>query len=435
MTITLGQARGHAGWGEGPAVPGRAGRLGDPGAFLIKLPRSSASPDWPMKDVGFPHGCGGRPDGQAGPCSRACMKKVLVIDDETAVANVVGATLRFLGFSPVLAFDGESGVKLARQEAPDLIICDVNMPDKDGYETLKAIQQNETTATTPFIFLSGMADRPDVRRGMELGADDYLAKPFTPEELMAAVRARLARKAEQDRRTEKRLDEVRGNITLALPHELRTPLTGILGLSSLLIEEYASIRPEDLLDNAQCIHRSATRLQRLIENFLIYAQLEFLHDDKDRLRLRAPAATTQTQFIVMAAARQAAQDAQRDNDLRCETVPCVAPVIEENLKKIVEELAGNAFKFSEPGWPVLVRTQATGDAFTLTVTDHGRGMTAEQIARIGPHIQFDRRIYEQQGIGLGLIIARRLTELQGGRWSVESIPGRQTVVQVSFPLT
>jgi two-component system, sensor histidine kinase and response regulator len=362
------------------------------------------------------------------------MKKVLVIDDEAAVANVVGATLRFLGYSSILAFDGESGVNLARQEAPDLIICDVNMPDKDGYETLKAIQQNETTATTPFIFLSGMADRPDVRRGMELGADDYLAKPFTPEELMAAVRARLTKKAEQDRRTEKRLDEVRGNITLALPHELRTPLTGILGLSTVLIDDYASIRPEDLLDTAQCIHRSAIRLQRLIENFLIYAQLEFLHDDKDRLRLKAAASATQTQPIVTAVARQAARDALRGNDLRCETVPCVAPVIEENLKKIVEELASNAFKFSEPGSPVFVRTQAAGDTFTLTVTDHGRGMTPEQIACIGPHIQFDRRIYEQQGMGLGLIIPRRLTELQGGQWSLESEPGRQTTVRVSFTL-
>ncbi len=362
------------------------------------------------------------------------MKKVLVIDDEAAVANVVGATLRFLGYSPILAFDGPSGVNLARQEAPDLIICDVNMPDQDGYATLKAIQQNEATATTPFIFLSGLADQPDVRRGMELGADDYLAKPFTPEGLMAAVRARLARKEEQDRKTEKRLDEVRGNITLALPHELRTPLTGILGLAGVLIEEYATIRPEDLLDTAQCIHRSATRLQRLIENFLIYAQLELMRNDQGSLMPKAGAAAIQTEPIVTEAARQAARETQRELDLRCETVPCAILVVPENLRKIIEELTGNAFKFSEPGSPVVVRTETAGDRFTLTVTDHGRGMTAEQIARIGPHIQFDRRLYEQQGMGLGLIIARRLTELQGGQWSIQSIPGRETTVQVSFPL-
>ncbi len=387
-----------------------------------------------MNDLSLPPGCGGGLRGRKGLSRRELMKKVLVIDDEPAVASVVGATLRFLGYSPILAFDGGSGVNLARQEAPDLIICDVNMPEQDGYDTLKAIQQNEATATTPFIFLSGLADRLDVRRGMELGADDYLGKPFTPEELMAAVRARLARKEEQDRKTEKRLDEVRGNITLALPHELRTPLTGILGLSSVLIEEYASIRPEDVLDTAQCIHRSATRLQRLIENFLIYAQLELLQEDKDRLRLKAAGSVTQTQFIVTDAAVRAAQEAQRDADLRCETVPCAAHVIEENLKKIVEELAGNAFKFSEPGSAVLIRTETSGELFTLTVTDHGRGMTADQIGRIGPHTQFDRRIYEQQGMGLGLIIARRLTELQGGRWSIESTPGSRTTVQVAFPV-
>ena len=387
-----------------------------------------------MVRISLPHGCGGRPDGLERPIHPTLMKKVLVIDDEPAVANVVGATLRFLGYAPVLAFDGDSGVNLARQEAPDLIICDVNMPEKDGYETLKAIQENEATATTPFIFLSGLADRPNVRRGMELGADDYLAKPFTPEELMAAVRARLNRKQEQDRKAEKRLDEVRGNITLALPHELRTPLTGILGLSSVLIEEYATIRPEDVLDTAQCIHRSATRLQRLIENFLIYAQIELLDRDKDRLRLKAAASATQTQSIIKAAAEQAAQDVQREGDLRCETVPGAVRVIEENLKKIVEELVSNAFKFSGPGSPVVVKTEITGETFALTVTDYGRGMTAEQLGQIGPHIQFDRRLYEQQGMGLGLTISRRLTELQGGKWSIESTPGRLTSVRVSFPV-
>ena len=131
------------------------------------------------------------------------MKKVLVIDDLPEVAHIVGATLEAAGFIPLVALDGRTGLDLARKEHPDLVLCDIRMPDFDGYDTLKALRQDEPTATTPFIFLSGMADRPDVRRGMELGADDYLAKPFTSSELVATIRARLAKKEELDRQTEK----------------------------------------------------------------------------------------------------------------------------------------------------------------------------------------------------------------------------------------
>ncbi|MBI5386221.1 MAG: hybrid sensor histidine kinase/response regulator [Verrucomicrobia bacterium] len=361
------------------------------------------------------------------------MKKVLVIDDAAEVADMVGATLETFGFDPVVALSGHAGVEIAQKELPDLIICDVHMPDLDGYDTLKALRENEATATTPFIFLSGRAERPDVRRGMELGADDYLSKPFTPTELITAVRARLAKKEEFARQAEKRLDEVRGNITLALPHELRTPLCGILGLSSILIEDHQTVTPDEVLDNAQGIHRSALRLQRLIENFLIYAQLELLQDDSNPLRQAAESSFTPIDPLVSEAARRMATQAGREKDLYCDITPCSVRIIGENLKKIVEELTGNAFKFSEAGSPVCVKAQVSQDLVTLSVRDYGRGMTAEQIARIGPHTQFDRRVYEQQGTGLGLIIAKRLTEVQGGRWHIESVPGKQTTVSLSFP--
>ena len=361
------------------------------------------------------------------------MKKVLVIDDVPEVAQIVSATLQVAGFVPLVALDGRTGLDLARKEHPDLILCDIHMPDLDGYDTLKALRQDEPTATTPFIFLSGMGDRPDVRRGMELGADDYLAKPFTATELVATVRTRLAKKEELDRQTEKRLDEVRGSITLALPHELRTPLVGILGLSSILIEDHATVEREELLETAQNIHASACRLQRLIENFLIYAQIQLLNSTPGVSPLGTAGTPTATERLVADAARAMAKEAGREADLLCDTVPCSLLILAEHLNRIVEEIVSNAFKFSLPASPVFVKTQVNHQTFILTVTDHGRGLSQEQIARIGPHMQFDRRIHEQQGAGLGLVIARRLTELLGGQWALDSIPGCQTVVQIIFP--
>jgi signal transduction histidine kinase len=210
-------------------------------------------------------------------------------------------------------------------------------------------------------------------------------------------------------------------------------LTGILGLSSILAEDYETITRDGLLDIAQDIHRSAQRLQRLIENFLIYAQLQLLNESDQRLPFGNNTLPIPAETIVGRAARQQAEAVGRADDLRCDFQPCALPILGENLNKIVEELVSNALKFSDAGTPVRVATEQAQGVFTLTVTDQGRGMTREQIARIGPHMQFDSRTYEQQGSGLGLVIARRLTELQGGEWSIDSTLGRFTTVRVSFP--
>jgi two-component system, sensor histidine kinase and response regulator len=271
-----------------------------------------------------------------------------------------------------------------------------------------------------------------MRRGMDLGADDYLTKPFTHEELMAAVNARLEKQAEVERRSEKKLDELRGNITLALPHELRTPLNGIIGLASIIIEDYATVPREEILESAHYIHESALRLHRLIENFLVYSQIALMASESKRIELSNGMPPASVENCLPELIRSVATRFKRDGDLQLLLEPAHLFVPEENLKKIVEELVDNAFKFSTPGQVVEVHGEIRDNAYHLAIKDLGRGMTTEQISKIAPHIQFDRKTYEQQGAGLGLIIAKRLTELLGGQFSIESKPGVETVVRVVF---
>ena len=175
-------------------------------------------------------------------------KTVMIIDDSADIRMIINESLNLYGFSTLMAEDGVSGTKQAAEHLPDLIICDINMPNMDGYQTLKAMREQESTATIPFIFLSGATDRITVRKGMELGADDYLTKPFSPRELMAAVNARLEKHAKLQDLSERKLDELRGNITLALPHELRTPLNGIMGLAHMMMDDYQTMPPEEMLE-------------------------------------------------------------------------------------------------------------------------------------------------------------------------------------------
>src|SRR3954471_11079985 len=247
--------------------------------------------------------------------------KVLVIDDTAEVRMIIEESLKIYGFTTLAANDGVAGVEMARQHAPDLIICDINMPNMDGYETLTAIRNSDVTSTTPFIFLSGAVEKPNVRKGMELGADDYLTKPFTHKELVTAVNARLTKHAELQRQSDKKLDELRGNITLALPHELRTPLHGIMGLSSLMIEDHARMKPEEVLENARFIHESASRLHRLIENFLIYSQIELMASESKRIETPSSTPPVRVHEVIPPLAKSIATRYRRPGDLKLELEP------------------------------------------------------------------------------------------------------------------
>ena len=121
------------------------------------------------------------------------MKRILVIEDEPEMRRNITVLLRYHEYDTIEAEDGRKGLELARSETPDLILCDVMMPELDGYGVLKALQQDARLALIPFIFLTARGDKDDLRSGMNLGADDYLTKPVGNQELVSAIEARLRR--------------------------------------------------------------------------------------------------------------------------------------------------------------------------------------------------------------------------------------------------
>ena len=360
------------------------------------------------------------------------MKRILVIEDDAAVRTLILDTIRMKGWESIPAADGEAGLRLAEQELPDLILCDIQMPKMDGYAVLHAIRENKSTAALPFIFLSGLGEKPKVRKGMESGADDYIVKPFTVQELIAAIDARFQKQAAFEETAESRLNELRESLTFALPHELVTPLNTILGFSSLLLES-PDISREELKEYASLMHQSGERLKDLIEKFLVYAQVELTAGSADfhQAPQRAPHLTAET---ISAAAHRVSRRRKRPDDLRLSLAPIEHRISASHLERIVLELVENAFKFSEQGTPVEVRSFEADGKFKIKIINQGRGFSPEQIQRVGAHIQFDRRLHEQQGSGLGLSIARRLTDLYSGDLEIQSSPLEHTTVSVQIPL-
>lgn len=127
------------------------------------------------------------------------MKTILVIEDEPEMRRNITALLRFKGYKPVAAENGRVGVDRARRERPDLILCDVMMPELNGYGVLRALQGDLDLSLIPFVFLTAKGEKEDLRSGMNLGADDYLTKPVGNEDLVNAIETRLQRAAKQER--------------------------------------------------------------------------------------------------------------------------------------------------------------------------------------------------------------------------------------------
>ena len=361
------------------------------------------------------------------------MKRILVIDDEEPLREMVHMALVERGFDVIEAENGAVGIDKARRELPDLILCDVNMEKVDGYRTLASLRGEPATASIPFILMTGLANNAGMRHGMELGADDYLPKPFTIDGLYAAVEARLKKAQALRQEAEKKLADLRDNISLMLPHELRTPLNGILAYGEILAAEAGTLPAKEVAEMGQGIYDSGKRLERLVENVLIYAQIELLSADTQKVHALRQKQTACPARIIEEHARLQARLANRADDLSLDLADQPVPISEDYLARIVDELTQNALKFSDPGKRVSVVLSASSNGVMLSVTDLGRGFSTEHITKVGAYMQFDRKVQEQQGLGLGLVIAKRLTELHGGTLSIQSERGARTTVTVRLP--
>jgi len=362
------------------------------------------------------------------------MNTILIIEDEPQVRENIQEILQFSDFKTLTAPNGKIGLELAQAKLPDLIICDIMMPELDGYSVLSSLRQNEATINIPLIFVTAKAERSDFRLGMDFGADDYLTKPFTPEELLNAIAVRLNKQAEIERQSQAKLDELRMNIIQSLPHEINTPLNGIIGMSQLLIENADLINESEEIEIVESIYTSANRLHRLTQRFLLYSNLELISRDHEKIcQLQEKIDNCLTKTVITDACLNQARAVDREKDLNLELIESLVQMPKEKLNIIIEELIDNALKFSLPSSEIQVFSKVDGHKYRLDIIDHGQGMTLAEIEKIGAFIQFNRKLYEQQGSGLGLAIVQHIVKLYQGEFTVNSTPGQGTMISICLP--
>lgn len=364
------------------------------------------------------------------------METILIVEDNAIVMESIAESLRVNGYNVLQALNGLEAIPLAQTHLPHVILSDIMMDGMDGYTLLNELRKDPATALIPFLFMSAKTDFDDIRFAMNLGADDYITKPFTPTSLVTTIKTRLSKHAMMQSAVHDKIKQLTENLAYAMPHELRTPMTAIMGCADLIKRNLDPLNTEEILLCSELIDTSVRRLYRLIEQFNHYAQLTLIEADATRRKqlysqLTMYSGDTIREFTLEEATRNG-----RNHDIAIEDNigDAILPIKPYYLEMIVREVLNNAFKFSPQDSPIRIVLSKTAEHYSIIVQDKGRGISKQHIRSIEAFTQFDRQQYEQQGVGLGLALVRKILDLYSGKFLIQSEQDAGTTVQLTLPL-
>jgi two-component system sensor histidine kinase/response regulator len=365
------------------------------------------------------------------------MKKqhILIVEDHEPLLAAIQHVLELEDYAVLTASDGIEALQVMEEIQPDLIVADIMMPRMNGYDFYEAVRERPEWVPIPFIFLTARAEKEDMLKGKALGVEDYIVKPFDPEELLIAVQARLGRAQAIQEASEAGFEKLKQQIINTLSHELRTPLTYIQGYTALALEDASS--HGELEDFLSAIKEGADRLTRLVEDMLLLVQMDTGQAAMDFESL-ARTRPDLDAIVESTAKKYTGQASQQGLTLKVQTPPNLPQVrlCEPFFVDALSRLLDNAIRFSrDKGELVRVSIQADDEWVEITVQDDGIGIASDQI----PHLferfrQIDRQQLEQQGAGLGLAIAQELISLHGGKISVASQLGEGATFTIQLPV-
>jgi signal transduction histidine kinase len=362
---------------------------------------------------------------------------ILVVEDNTLLLEGIRDLLEVSGYRVLMAGDAVQALALLEHNHPDLIVSDIMMPGMDGYELYEQVRLRPDLLDTPFVFVTARGEKADIRRGKELGADDYITKPFEEEDLLVVVRAKLARRQALKQQGEDQFSELKRTIVATLSHEFRTPLTYVINYSEMLGSQGGQIDPDDFRQFMQGIRRGAERLHRLVLDFITLVELE-TGEAESTYQFRRRVIDDISPWLRTVVRRH--QEAAEARHLRLEIdVPDGLPPVladEVYLANAIGRLLDNAVKFSKPtSERIRVWAEADGTSLRLSVEDQGVGIRQEELVSLFALFrQIDRPKQEQQGTGSGLAICRGIVEIHGGKVEVDSVYGVGSTFTIQLPL-
>jgi len=361
---------------------------------------------------------------------------ILVVEDHKSMSRAIKGILESEGYSVSTATDGIEALEIMEKMVPDLILADIMMPRMDGYTLYERVRACPEWIPIPFVFLTAKSEREDKLKGKELGAEDYITKPFDAEELIVSVRSRLGRARAIERASEAEFEQLKEQIVTVLGHELRTPLTYVTGYTDLALEDVSALTPSEVEEFLHGIKSGADRLNRLVEDLLLLVQI-----DSGRAREEYESLVSRYRNLGEIVKRTAAQYDRRAEQgrvsLRIETEDGLPPVrlCEPFFVDALGRLIDNGIKFSRNrAEEVRIEASVTDNRVRIAVSDNGVGISAAQQGHLFERFrQINRDQFEQQGAGLGLAIAQELIALHDGEITVDSTLGEGSTFSILLP--
>ena len=373
---------------------------------------------------------------------------ILIVDDIPQDVDILNELL--VDYKRIIALTGEKALQIVDENPPDLVLLDIIMPGIDGHHVCSSIKNNPKTKDIPIIFLTALDRTEDKIKGFELGAVDYITKPFQPEEVVTRIKTHLQLSnykkrleninEELQERVKERTKELliekdkalescrlKAHFLMLMSHELRTPMAGILGFTDILVNE---IHDEELKEIAQLLYSSANRLKTTINSVLNLSKLESTKPVPYKTLLDTNTEIKALLFPYQLSVKEKNLDLifeQEENKYFCELDISMFEIIINNL-------IGNAVKFTNEGY-VKIETYYKDNMLCISVHDTGIGIPEDKHKIVFEEFrQVDEGVSRNfQGIGLGLSLVKKYVELMDGEIVLESQVNKGTTITIMFP--
>ncbi len=346
--------------------------------------------------------------------------KILVVDDEIDNVVLLEKRLKALGYDVVSAYDGEMAIEKAFTENPDLVLLDIMMPKKDGFEVLKILRENTKTKNLPVIMLTAKAEVSDKVKGLETGAIDYVTKPFDFKELQARILTNL--KSQQNVEEKIKAEKMVALSTMmeGVAHEIRNPLTVIGGFAKKLLSMTDKDDPRYFF--VEAIVKEVERLERMLRDIYEFKTMSI---NKDKM--------IYINEVVKSVIYNLSKEIEKKGiifktsfnslDVKILADSKYLPIAFENIIKNAIEAVGN-------NGVIEIETKKKEDVFIVSIVDNGCGIKSEELKYIFDPFYTSK----MEGTGLGLTTAMKIIKEHNGTIAVESKKNEGTSVMVEFKL-
>lgn len=346
-------------------------------------------------------------------------KQILIVEDEYDCAELLRYNLQKENYQTEIARSGEEAINAVQLHTPDAVLLDIMLPELNGWEVCRILRESSKGKSLPIIMLTALSDEEARIKGLSLGADDYLSKPYSMKELLLKVR-KLVDKEQAIKQLEAR-EQDQDTALRYMVHELKNSLTTIGGFSSVALRKdhankylktinIAVTHAESLLNDSSLLSRLEKGRECLFRekidiNPLVQETIDFFHDTAKQSNIEIIAVNSETSPV--------------EGDKTA-------------IRQIMINLISNAVKYNRSGGKVRVTFDDRNGWVDISIKDEGYGIRPDEHTRIFEKFYRAAGSERQKGAGLGLYIVKRLTEAMGGKVTVASLPGTGSTFTVSF---